>query len=51
MALTKEITDDAELAKIYITNSTMSDDYKKVYLKLIGITTLATNGISPEEKI
>lgn len=29
----------------------MSDDYKKVYLRLINTSTLATNGISPDEKI
>lgn len=51
MATTDDILDDAELAKSYITNSNMSDDSKKAYLKLINITTMATNGISPEEKI
>ena len=51
MATTKDILDDAELAKSYITSSNMSDDYKRTYLKLINITTMATNGISPEEKI
>lgn len=51
MATTKDMLDDAELAKSYITNSSMSDDYKKTYIKLINLTTLATNGISPEEKI
>lgn len=51
MATTKDIIDDSELAKSYITSSNMSDDYKRTYLKLINITTMATNGISPEEKI
>lgn len=51
MATTKAILDDAELAKSYITNSRLSDEYKRLYLRLINLSTLATNGISPEEKI
>lgn len=51
MATTKEMLDEAELAKSYITNSDMSDDSKRTYLRLINITTEATNGISPEQKI
>lgn len=51
MPMSKSITDDAELAKSYITNSNLSDEYKRVYLKLISISTIATNGITPEEKI
>lgn len=51
MATTKVIFDDAELAKSYITNSKLSDEYKRLYLRLINLSTLATNGISPEEKI
>ena len=51
MSMSKQITDDAELAKSYITNSNLSDEYKRAYLKLINISTLATNGITPEEKI
>ena len=51
MATTKEALDDAELAKSYITNSGLSDDYKRTYLRLINISTLATNGISVDEKI
>ena len=51
MSTTKAILDDAELAKSYITNSTLSDEYKRLYLRLINISTMATNGISPEEKI
>ena len=51
MATTKEALDDAELAKSYITNSGLSDDYKRTYLRLINISTLATNGISADEKI
>ena len=51
MPMSKSIIDDAELAKSYITNSNLSDEYKRVYLKLISISTIATNGITPEEKI
>ena len=51
MATTKAALDDAELVKSYITNSELSDDYKRTYLRLINISTLATNGISVDEKI
>jgi len=51
MSTTKEILDDADLAKTCIANSSMSNEYKKAYLKLINISTTATNGISIEEKI
>lgn len=51
MSTPKEALDDAELAKSYITNSCLSDDYKRTYLRLINISTLATNGISVDEKI
>ena len=51
MATTKEALDDAELVKSYVTNSGLSDDYKRTYLRLINISTLATNGISVDEKI
>lgn len=51
MATSKIILDDAELAKNYVINSDMSDEYKRTYLRLINISTLATNGITPEQKI
>lgn len=51
MATTKEMLDEAELAKSYIAASDISDDQKRTYLRLINITTEATNGISPEQKI
>lgn len=51
MATTKEMLDEAELAKSYVAGSDMSDDSKRTYLRLINITTEATNGISPEQKI
>mgnify|MGYP001772880264 CR=1 FL=1 len=51
MATTKEALDDAELVNSYITNPELSDAYKRTYLRLINISTLATNGISVDEKI
>ena len=51
MALSQEIQDESELAKSYVANSDLDDDYKKTLLRLIHISTLTTNGISPEEKI
>jgi len=47
----KEIVEDAELAKSYVTGSDLDDDCKKSLLRLINISTLATNGLSVEEKI
>ena len=51
MAITKEMFDEAELAKGYITNSDLAEDQKLTYLRLINITAEATNGIPPEQKI
>ncbi len=51
MALSQEIEDESELAKSYVANSDLDDEYKKTLLRLINISTLTTNGISPEEKI
>lgn len=51
MALSQEILDESELAKGYVANSDLDDNYKKSLLRLINISTLTTNGISPEEKI
>lgn len=51
MALSQEIQDESELAKSYVANSDLDDDYKKTLLRLIHISNLTTNGISPEEKI
>lgn len=51
MALSQEIEDESELAKSYVANSDLDDDYKKTLLRLIHISTHTTNGISPEEKI
>lgn len=51
MPTTKTMLDDAELAKNYIINSDLSDEYKRTYLRLLNISTMATNGITPEQKI
>lgn len=51
MPTTKVMLDDAELAKNYIINSDLSDEYKRTYLRLLNISTMATNGITPEQKI
>lgn len=51
MSTPQHILDDAELAKNYIIQSNMADEYKRTYLRLIKVSTMATNGISSEEKI
>ena len=51
MALSQEIYDSTELAKVQVANSDLSDDYKASLLKLLNIAAVATNGIKPEEKI
>lgn len=51
MSTPQHILDDAELAKNYIIQSNMTDEYKRTYLRLIKVSTMATNGISSEEKI
>ena len=51
MALSKEILEEAELAKNHLMNSSLDDRCKKSLLRLLNITTLATNGLSVEEKI
>jgi len=49
--ITKEIQEEAEFAKNHLMNSTLNDRCKKSLLRLINTATLATNGISTEEKI
>src|SRR5574344_1102089 len=51
MALNQEAVEDAELTKNYIINYDLSDKYKSLYVKLLSISTMATNGITPDEKI
>ena len=51
MALSKEILEEAELAKNHLMNSSLDDRCKKSLLRLLNTTTLATNGLTVEEKI
>lgn len=51
MALSKEIQEEAELAKNHLMNSNLDDRCKKSLLRLLNTTTLATNGLSVEEKM
>ena len=51
MALSKEILEEPELAKNHLMNSSLDDRCKKSLLRLLNTTTLATNGLSVEEKI
>lgn len=45
------IISEAELAKTTVINSPLDDDTKRNLVMLISKSALATNGISPEEKI
>lgn len=52
MAISPDILNESELAKAKILNSnSLDEDYKKSLLNLINVTTLATNGITTDEKI
>src|SRR5574344_1108306 len=51
MAIKTDIVEDLELAKTYLSKSDLDDDMKKSLLKLLSNSSLATNGITPEEKI
>lgn len=51
MATSQEIIEESELAKSYVTSSDLDESYKKQLIRLINTTTIATNGISQEEKI
>lgn len=49
--LTKEIIEEAEFAKNHVMNSSLDERCKKSLLRLLNTATMATNGISTEEKI
>lgn len=49
--ISKEVLEEAEFAKSHLMNSTLDDRCKKSLLRLLNTATLATNGISTEEKI
>ena len=51
MALSQETIDSTELAKLDVANSDLDENYKKAMLRLLNISTMATNGISVDEKI
>ena len=51
MALSKEIEEDTEFAKNHVMQSSLDDKCKKSLLRLLNISTMATNGISMEEKV
>lgn len=51
MALSKEIEEEAEFAKNHLMSSSLDDRCKKSLLRLLNTATLATNGLSVEEKI
>ena len=51
MSTTAAILDDTKLAETLVANSNMSNDYKRAYFRLLNTTTLATNGISTDQKI
>jgi len=51
MALTQAVINESEIAKNYVMNSDLDEDYKETLIDLINTSMIATNGISPEEKI
>ena len=51
MAISKEILEETESAKYHLLQSSLDDKCKKSLLRLINISTMATNGISLEEKV
>lgn len=51
MALTQEIWNQAAEARAKIAGAEMDEKLKDNLYKIISLTTEATNGISPEEKI
>ena len=51
MALSKEIIEETEFAKNHLMQSNLDDKCKKSLLRLLNVSTMATNGISLEEKV
>lgn len=51
MALSKEIEEEVEFAKNHLMSSSLDDRCKKSLLRLLNTATLATNGLSVEQKI
>lgn len=51
MSVPSPLVANAEIAKSYVSNSNLPNDYKQLYIELLNMSTAATNGFSPEQKI
>ena len=51
MAISKEILEETEFAKNHLLQSSLDDKCKKSLLRLINISTTATNDISLDAKV
>lgn len=51
MSLQKDIVEETEFAKNHLMQSNLDEKCKKSLLRLLNISTMATNGISLEEKV
>ena len=51
MSISKEILDDTEFAKTHIMQMAVDEKCKKTLISLLNNATIATNGISIEEKV
>lgn len=51
MSTSKEIEEDFEFAKHHLMQSNLDDKCKRTLMRLLDISTMATNGISLEEKV
>lgn len=51
MSLQKDIIEESEFAKNHLMQSKLDEKCKKSLLRLLSISTMATNGISLEEKV
>lgn len=51
MSAPSPLVANAEIAKNYVRNSNLPDDYKQIYVELLNMSTAATNGFSSEQKI
>ena len=51
MSLNKDIVEEAEFAKNHLMQSTLDEKCKKSLLRLLNVSTMATNGISMQDKV
>lgn len=51
MSIAKEIAEDTEIAKNRLMQSNLDDKCKKQILRVLNVSTEATNGISLDEKV